>query len=345
NQAGCDSIVTLDLTISGGVSVNVDNIQDVTCANGADGSAEVIASGGTSPYSYNWIPSGETTANATNLPAGTNTVEVTDAAGCATTIDVTIDSPAPIGLGTSVIHAADCGINNGSISIIPGGGTPGYTFEWENGTTSSNLDSLTAGNYQVTITDAEGCTLDTSFTVNTSNYFDFYVSPTDTTILLGESIEISTNVEDGVNGTTYEWTPAEGLSCTTCTSPIATPESTTTYYVTATTPDGCSATDSVVVKVNDEDPCKDLYIPNMFSPNGDGQNDEFCVYGDCISNYQISIYDRWGELVFSSEDQTECWNGKYRGKLMNTGVFVYKLKLTTQEGEDIEASGNINLIR
>ncbi|MBI4931786.1 MAG: gliding motility-associated C-terminal domain-containing protein [Bacteroidetes bacterium] len=95
--------------------------------------------------------------------------------------------------------------------------------------------------------------------------------------------------------------------------------------------------------INDE--CGEFFVPTAFSPNNDGQNDFECVYGKCIETLLFSIYDRWGEKVFETEDKNLCWDGKYRGKLMNTGVFVYTLHATFKSGQEITKKGNIGLVR
>lgn len=118
---------------------------------------------------------------------------------------------------------------------------------------------------------------------------------------------------------------------------------TTTYVVTVTTDDGCTSTDSTIIIV--EQPCTELFVPTIFSPNGDGKNDVLCVYGSCVASIQFDIYNRWGERVFSTQDQSDCWDGIYKGKMLNTVTFAYKLKVTLTDGQEIEDAGNINLVR
>lgn len=97
------------------------------------------------------------------------------------------------------------------------------------------------------------------------------------------------------------------------------------------------------VLINDE--CGELFVPTAFSPNDDNQNDLECVYGKCIESLLFSIYDRWGEKVFETTNQQQCWDGTYRGKRMNTGVFVYYLQATFKTGESVTKKGNIGLVR
>lgn len=97
------------------------------------------------------------------------------------------------------------------------------------------------------------------------------------------------------------------------------------------------------ILINDE--CGELFVPTAFSPNNDSQNDFECVYGRCIEELLFSIYDRWGEKVFETTDSKQCWDGTYRGKPMNTGVFVYYLNATFKSGESVTKKGNIGLVR
>lgn len=91
--------------------------------------------------------------------------------------------------------------------------------------------------------------------------------------------------------------------------------------------------------------CGEMFIPSAFSPDGNGENDMECVYGKCVEDVYFVIYDRWGEKVFETNDIAKCWDGRYRGKEMNTAVFVYYMKAKLTTGDEVVKKGNISLIR
>jgi gliding motility-associated-like protein len=137
------------------------------------------------------------------------------------------------------------------------------------------------------------------------------------------------------------------LSCSNCANPVASPSETTTYCVTTST-GSCSDDDCVEVKV--ETPCstnKDLGVPNAFSPNNDGNNDLFCLSGwsACMDEFTILIYDRWGEKVFESSKADFCWDGSYKGKILDPAVFVYFIRATFTTGDKVVKKGNISIIK
>ncbi len=162
----------------------------------------------------------------------------------------------------------------------------------------------------------------------------------DTAIKYGERVQLHASGD-----TPYVWSPAAGLSCTACAYPFASPTVTTTYYLTS--PDSnsiCTSIDSVTIYVI-ETPCKELFIPNAFSPNGDGQNDKLYVRGNCIKEFIFAIYDRWGEKIFETSDINEGWNGKYKGIDMNSAVFVYHATGEFLNGERFNKKWNITLLK
>lgn len=91
--------------------------------------------------------------------------------------------------------------------------------------------------------------------------------------------------------------------------------------------------------------CGEMFVPTAFSPDGNGENDMECVYGKCVDELYFAIYDRWGEKVFETTDMTQCWDGTYRGKQMNTAVFVFYMKARLTDGEEVVKKGNISLLR
>lgn len=341
---GCQAQINVTVGSVNGPNLNLVNSTNVSCFGANDGSAEVLASAGTPGYSYSWSPSGGTNASATGLGPNTYTATVTDDAGCQALIQVTISEPAAI-TATVTATNANCGINDGAISLVASGGTPSYSFTWTpNVGNTASISNLAAGSYSVEIEDASGCTIVVNQTISTTGTIPIDVIPAISTIEAGDNVQLEVILPAGVTGATYTWTPTTGLSCSNCPNPVAAPNQTTTYYVTVTTPDGCVATDSAIVIVNQ--PCGELFVPTIFSPNGDSQNDELCVYGSCFETFHLTIFSRWGEKVFETTDPAECWNGTFRDKPMNTGVFVYKLILRqTGDTEERLESGNINLVR
>jgi gliding motility-associated-like protein len=181
------------------------------------------------------------------------------------------------------------------------------------------------------------CTDTASATVSVNNNL-FASAGTDVTILIGSSTTLNAS-----GGSSYGWGPATGLSCITCQSPVATPSVTTNYCVFVSDTFGCE--DSACVTVFVEENCKPIYLPNAFSPNGDGDNDVLYVYGTCIKEMKLEIYDRWGNKVYEGTKQAEGWNGIYNGKMENSAVFVYYLTYTLLSGESGSKKGNVSLIR
>jgi len=115
--------------------------------------------------------------------------------------------------------------------------------------------------------------------------------------------------------------------------------------VTGTDASGCTGTAIAIITVTQV--CGDLYVPTVFSPNGTGPaaNNVLCVMGSCIAELTYAVYNRWGEKVFETSDKTICWDGLYKGKEVNSGVYAYKLNARLFDGTVIEESGNLTVIR
>lgn len=146
-----------------------------------------------------------------------------------------------------------------------------------------------------------------------------------------------------------QWTPVTGLSCISCLAPTATPTDDITYYVKVVNHFGCSATSAVSIKLVCSN--ENLFIPNSFSPNGDGQNDIFYVRGQGRQTIRVfRVFNRWGQLVFeragaSTNDPSAGWDGRFKGELLNPDVFVYYVEVVCDKGGVNLLKGNITLIR
>ena len=159
----------------------------------------------------------------------------------------------------------------------------------------------------------------------------------DTTIILGESVTLQAlSTHTSTNflwKPTFETTPDITVS----------PENDTTYMVIGTDVNGCQDTAYVIVKID-----KDCvhWLPNIFSPNGDGRNDEFTLRHKGLETYFIAIYDRWGNLVFESDDKFKNWDGKHNGTITNNNVYVYMMNGKCFNSEEpFEQPGNVTVVR
>ena len=125
-----------------------------------------------------------------------------------------------------------------------------------------------------------------------------------------------------------------------------TPDTTMTYTITVTDTFGCQRTDTVTIKVQPivcDMPF--VFIPNSFTPNGDGQNDILYVRSDILTECHFMVYDRWGEKVFETYDQNIGWDGTFKGKECQRGVYDWYFKGTCKDGDELEQKGNVTLIR
>lgn len=174
--------------------------------------------------------------------------------------------------------------------------------------------------------------------------------PPTITIIAGNSVQLYADSLNHVTLTGYAWTPADStLSCTDCPHPIATPYVTTTYSVTATTIEGCAGTATVTIKLLCE--TSQVFIPNTFTPNGDGNNDRFYVSGKGLGIIKrMAVYNRWGEMVYETydahpNDPAIGWDGTYRGEILAPDVYIYILDVTCSTGEPFVFKGDISLVR
>jgi len=143
----------------------------------------------------------------------------------------------------------------------------------------------------------------------------------------------------------YVWSPATGLNDTSIADPIASPLSTTTYTVKGSSTDGCVGYDTITVYTNYADNAAGYYMPNAFTPNGDGVNDCYGIrYWGLIEKLDFTIYDRWGNQVFYTNDPGTCWDGRYKGQPADAGAYVYYIKAITACGS-VNRKGALVLIR
>lgn len=342
NSTSCSSLPqTTNLIVAPSSPLTITKT-DPLCNGGTSGSATVatIAPG---THTYLWTPSGGTAATATGLAPGNYSVEVTNQAGCVSTSSVTILNPSPLGI-TLTSTTVNCGNRDGSATATVVGGTGNINYVWApGGQTTNSISGIAVGMYSVVATDVNGCSVNSSVFVDQTLPLNLTVNPTSAVIFEDESVSLNASFSPYIPGVVYSWTPTNGLSCTDCPNPIATPGDSTVYIVNITTTDGCVDQDSISIYTKVR--CGEHLIPNSFSPNGDGVNDVFKVYGKCIVAIKIQVYDRWGEKVFNTETLDFGWDGTLNGQIMNTGSYIFQIDLSFNDGTYITETGNVNLVR
>lgn len=203
-----------------------------------------------------------------------------------------------------------------------------------------NVCFNTAGVYSIQLTVKNGNDVYSS----TNNTITVHESPTvtaqfDTIIDLGGYADL---VAISPNDVIYNWEPSLNVDCDTCSGTQVQAQETTAYVVTATSSNECFATDTILVQVNF---IEGLGVPTAFSPNGDGTNDEFFVKGFGIQTMVFSVYNRYGEKVFETTDQSIGWDGTFRNKEQPPGAYVWVLDYVLLEGSKGVKKGGVTLVR
>jgi gliding motility-associated-like protein len=281
---------------------------------------------------YSWS-NGSVAQLITTNGVGTYWVEVLDTNGCILndTIKVTSGSTMPaVDLGPDIF---DC-----EGKVIPIDAGPGYyKYRWPDLSNGQSFTAWVAGKYWVEVVDSCGAISSDTLLI-TKDLSGGVDLGEDTVICQGDEIEL----DAGAGYTTYLWQDGSDNR------KLIAKES-DVYYVYVTSQEGCASSDTITIKTDcqnviDFQDCE-IGVPDAFSPNGDGLNDELRVLGSCIDELSMQIYNRWGQMVYEITNPSNSWDGKFNGEQLNNAVFAYKLKIKTFSGEEIEMKGNFSLIR
>ncbi len=352
-----DENCVINPTTSNAIMVNITSIAievlelaSENC-NDADGLIEVTANGGNAPYTFTWS-TGNTETLLTDLQAGIYTLLVTDAQGCTTEKDIELENSLAPQINEILISEVDCSGDNGGAEVILENASLGTKYQWTNASGEvvsiyPKAQNLLPGTYEIAVTNEHGCELVQTVIIESVSVLSVEAIE-DTRLELGTSIQLDAIVNTFEN-VTYEWYPAEGLSCTDCANPTADPTSTINYTVIATNENGCTDSDEVLVHVIPRD---DIFIPNAFSPNGDGVNDYFTAFGgsNIAQVKTLRVFNRWGAEVFANQDfsvnvETEGWNGTFKGKVMEPGVYVYYVEVVYINGAVKIKKGDLSITK
>ncbi len=290
----------------------------VICPNG-NATFAVIASP-TLQFNYNWS-SGEQTDVITKqiFTAQNFVVTVTDQGGCTGTgtVNATINNNV---VDFSV--CCDTVVCQGNVAVFVASSLTPVNYVWSNGETTSMVTEIISApqTFTVTATNVSGCSGVKTVQATISVPQTTITAAPDTNITLGQTVQL---MATGDSGTSYQWLPASGLDDAAIQNPKAKPDSTTTYCVTATDIYGCTAMACYRIEIL----LPEIKIPDAFSPNGDGVNDEFIIFPLSSTIEEIKIYNRWGEVVFYAKGNA-AWNGTYKGNAQQAGNFFLQVSYT-----------------
>ena len=219
--------------------------------------------------------------------------------------------------------------------------TGGLTYLWSPATALSHPNSsvtqaapLAPVTYTVTAINALGC--EGTATVAVQHFPQSQVNAgQDTGIDYGDAAQLF-----GYGTGSMVWSPAFSLSCDSCVAPVASPDGSTTYTVEMTDANGCKVTDEVTVFVNGT-----LYVPNTFTPDGDGLNDGFFAFATEIAEFRMLVFNRWGEEIYSADQLGKPWNGTYSGVESPIDTYVWRIDLKELNGKKRTVFGHVNLVR
>lgn len=356
---GSTTVYTLTGTANGcdnstQVTVNVTTTPTlaITASSGTICVGQSTTLNGSGATNYTWTPGGANGAS-TSVSPGSNTTYtvVGETSGCTDTsvVNVTVN-PTPTLGNSPVIDSALCGKPTGAVTgINVTGGTPNYTYQWYNngvlinGANGATLNNVPAGNYSVVVTDANGCVANggvASFTVPGSSAVVAGITPP---LSQGQA---PLNVTFGNNtsgATVYGWNFGNGTS-TTGTTPTATYNAPGTYTVTMIASNGgCADTTYAVVIV---DMPTHISVPNVFSPNSDGINDEFFIINTGLTSLNCDIYNRWGQKMYTITAPQGKWDGvTNNGAHASDGTYYFVLKAVGLDGKTYEQQGYVTLVR
>ncbi|CAN5463662.1 hypothetical protein BH11BAC2_BH11BAC2_19470 [soil metagenome] len=316
DENNCQAQTSINIIEPKALSTLISKV-DVTCFNASNGSALVVASEGTAPYTYLWS-NGATTDAINNIAAGSYTVTVTDFNGCSKVESVTIIEPKALHVVVSgFIHASCLGSCNGSANVVANEGTAPYTYLWSNGATSDAIDNLCAGTYTVTVTDKNGCVANTSVTISQPS------------VLVASSCKSNVSCKGGCNGSALAsanggTSPYSYLWSNNAISASINALCAGWYSVTITDANGCTSSSSVEVK----QPANDLSAVVIVVSNSTGAN---------IANGSLSVTASGGTSPYSY-----LWsNGQTSNIATNLLAGTYTVTVTDANGCTTIAQGTI----
>jgi gliding motility-associated-like protein len=332
DAAGCDSLFAYTITEPPALLLTVDALTQASCADAADGAIATTATGGVPSYTFAWNgPNSFTSAaeDITGLRPGAYDLVLTDANNCTMSTTITVHALSTVVAAAGADQLACSGTTvslDGSASVGAG------SYSWrdpqnvELGTNATiTLNGLADGEHLFTLIVTDGPCTSTDQVLVTVLPLPIANAGTDQTIFLAGTAALG-GAPSGPPGSTFAWMPDTLVTAAAAPNPTTSPTVTTWYTLTVTAPNGCVATDSVLVSV-----VPTVKIPNGFTPNADGRNDVWVIdFIELFPDCEVEVYNRWGEQLFRSVGYKQPWDGRYRDGFVPVGTYYYVIELNDE---------------
>ncbi len=328
----CGDTASIDITVHPAPVVNLGPNQ--TICNGDT----IVLDAGAGYTSYNWSTTA-TTQTINISSAGTYSVTVTDNNTCSGTGSVTIDVTNQ--LDATITPAGPFCANDAAVNLqaIDGGGTWSGTGITNSATGTFNPSTAGPGNHIITYTISGNCGDTDTETIIVNEVPQYTVIHEDELCIGSNDGSITLTISGGQSPYSVNWSNGSTETSLTNLSPG-------TYTFTITDDNNCGQSGDVIILSSFEE-CNapHVFVPNIFSPNGDGINDVLFVLGEGISTLEFVVFSRWGEKLFESSSQSNGWDGTYKNKPLDPGVYVFYLDVTYTNGDKETIHGDVTLVR
>lgn len=331
DSSGCTDTLTTSLIVFNRPAIMTSS-NSPQCINGVLQLTTTAANNytWTGPNNFSSALQNPTIAPLNQTHAGRYRVNITNQNGCKNfdSTDIVIQT-----IAKTIITSRDSICQNESAELNASGSG---SFIWSSGDRTSRITSVPRQTTTYRVIRTEGACADTAQrTISVKPLPNVAISGP-TSLFQGQSIQLK-----ATGAKSYAWSPAIGLSCVSCDQPMASPAQDIIYCVTGGD-NGCIDTACIPIEVRPE--CK-LFLPNIFTPNGDNINEEWCPITNCIQIIATQIFDRWGSVVYQSNENNPCWDGRSKGQDLTSAVYIFLIEAVDENGLKFVRKGDLTLIK
>lgn len=341
---GCDSTHTVRLKVLDPISIAFDATP--SCAGEATGVLNVIVNGTAAPFRFQWNHPGNS-GRLENLPAGDYALTVTDAKDCTQTANARLTAYPPIVFEARADSARCFGDTNGAIHIQSTDPDLVYSLDAAPFVQTKQFDQLGAATYMLRVEDTYGCVDTLQIKIGEPPRLTVRL-PEDTGIRLGDSLPVRL-ITTAIRPLQYQWADTSFIhGCTNCLTPVLRPVRNHTFSLQVTDTQGCTASDEIRIEVAR---IVDVFVGNALAPDSDANGRLWPAFGPAVRVVRrFAVYDRWGTLVYEQkntlpDDNSGAWEGRYRGKMVDTGVYIWAMEVELWDGTSERLRGDVTVLK